>query len=79
MAAILAVRKMGALLIGEAFYFYYHHTSEKSEFFYQTFSERTAIFSQTRSLLLLVGCSMTGFHVSWALLARLHFDPARKN
>lgn len=33
-----------------------------------------AAFSQASSLLLLVDCSMTGFPVSWALLARLRSD-----
>ncbi|KAK7298884.1 hypothetical protein VNO77_46319 [Canavalia gladiata] len=40
---------------------------------------REAAFSQASSLLLLVNCSMTGFPVSWALLARLRSDPASKN
>ncbi|KAF4392716.1 hypothetical protein G4B88_029455 [Cannabis sativa] len=35
-------------------------------------------FRQASSLLLLVDCSMTGFPVSWALLARLRSDPATK-
>lgn len=38
-----------------------------------------AAFSQASSLLLLVDCSMTGFPVSWALLARLRSDPASNN
>lgn len=36
---------------------------------------REAAFSQASSLLLLVDCSMTGFPLSWALLARLRSDP----
>nr|YP_009430359.1 orf96 [Bupleurum falcatum]YP_010035052.1 orf96 [Glycyrrhiza uralensis]ARR27491.1 orf96 [Bupleurum falcatum]QOX10075.1 orf96 [Glycyrrhiza uralensis]QVY59159.1 NADH dehydrogenase subunit 1 [Glycyrrhiza uralensis] len=40
---------------------------------------REAAFSQASSLLLLVDCSMTGFPVSWALLARLRSDPASQN
>ena len=40
---------------------------------------REAAFSQASSLLLLVDCSMTGFPLSWALLARLRSDPASNN
>jgi len=40
---------------------------------------REAAFSQASSLILLVDCSMTGFPVSWALLARLRSDPASNN
>lgn len=40
---------------------------------------REAAFSQASSLLLLVDCSMTGFPLSWALLARLRSDPGSNN
>ncbi|KAH7864823.1 hypothetical protein Vadar_034282 [Vaccinium darrowii] len=70
--------QLPSLPIGEAFSHWLYKIEEATARHSQS-EESSAAFSQASSLLFLVDCSMMGFPVSWALLARLRSDPASDN